>query len=249
MNQDDPLHRGHPGLVPVLLREIAGEEVAIGLVRADLLLDAHEGLELGLLDRLVEPRSLPLLPGLDFREDIFVGESLQSGCHGGLTLTLLGKIIEVIDVLEVMLPYLIDRLGHDLIPIRERYDAHRLWEIGVARRANQHAVRLVTRLKDARPEPGLPAVATAKGMHLGLGRLDHLTLGLALATNPYLGKVAACPAFVDPEVASAGRRSLMDEVIPVDIPDMPFTAGPHEADRDDRLRFLVVVDELALRQR
>src|SRR5208282_2678318 len=47
MNQDDALHSSHPGLDPVLLGEVTGEEVAIGLVRADLFLSTHQGLELG----------------------------------------------------------------------------------------------------------------------------------------------------------------------------------------------------------
>ena len=101
---------------------------------------------------------------------------------------------------------------------------------------------------DARAEPGLPAVAATEGVHVGLGRLDHRAFGLALAAHPHLGQVTAGPALVDPEVASAPGRPLVHEVIPVDVADMPLAAGAHETDWHDRLRLLVVVDELALRQ-
>jgi hypothetical protein len=150
------------------------------------------------LTDLSSPGGRPLLAGLDFREEVFVGESLQRGCHRRLTLTLLGQVVEVFDVLEVVLPDLIDRLGHGLIPIGERDDAHRLGEVGITCRADQHPVCLVARLEDARSEPGLPAIAAAEGVHIGLGRFDDRAFRLAFAADPHLGQVAAGPAFVDP---------------------------------------------------
>ena len=194
---------------------------------------------------LSSPGVRPLLAGLDLREDLLVGEPFERGCDRRLSLALLDQIVEVFDVLKVMLPDLVDRLGDGLVPIGERDDAHRLREVGVARRADQQPVRLVARLVDARPEPGLPAVAMPEGVHLGLGRLDHRPLGLAFAAHPDLGQVAAGPPFVDPE--RRGGRSvvpLVDEVVPVDVADMALAAGPDEADRDDRLGLLVVVENL-----
>ena len=90
-------------------------------------------------------------------------------------------------------------------------------------------------------------------MFLQERRLRHAALGLAaFAANPDLGQVAAGPPLVDPQLAPLGRAvtlAAVDEIVPVDVPDMAVAAGPHEADRDDRPLLLVPVEELPVRQR
>ena len=83
MDEDDALDRLHPGMVPVLPGEGAGEEVAVRLVGADLFLAGHEHLEFGLLDGLVRACRAILLASLDLREDLLVGETFEGLATGG----------------------------------------------------------------------------------------------------------------------------------------------------------------------
>src|SRR5208337_1162378 len=54
------------------------------------------------------------------------------------------------------------------------------------------------------------------------------------------------PRSSDPEGSTAGRSSAVGEGVPVDVADVALLACPDETDRHDGLRFLLLVDELAL---
>ena len=211
-------------------------------------LAAVQHLEFGLLDRLVEPLRRPLLAGLDLREDLFVGESLQGGLPRAASLALLRQVVEVFDVLEVVLPDLIDRLLHGLVPVGERDDAHDLREVGVAGRADQQPVRLVARLVDARARA---RVASRRSARARACRTWSRRSSAARPCTRSAPRLRTGRRWSRARRSRAARRQLpaaaVDEVVPVDVADMPVAAGPHEPDRDDRLCFLVVVDELALR--
>ena len=87
----------------------------------------------------------------------------------------------------------------------------------------------------------------AQGIRWQLDRVDDRALGFAaLAPDPDLGEISAGPSFVDPEGTTTGRSSTVGECVPVDVADVALLACPDETDRHDGLRFLLLVDELAL---
>lgn len=164
----------------------------------------YERFELGLLDRFIVAWGPALLAGLDLAKDVGVGQVPQGVGHGRLALALPGQFFDVLEVLQVVLPNLVDGLGDDCVAVGQGDRAHGLGEVGVAGGADQESIRLVARLLHAWSEPGLPAVASAEGVDLGRGRVVSLSLGLACAADPHFGEVAAGPEFVDPEFAAAG---------------------------------------------
>src|SRR5947209_5891610 len=68
-------------------------------------------LDLGLLDRLrlLLAEGQPAPTPADFLEHVLVLEALQGRLHGGLLPPLVAEVVEVLDVLEVVLPDLVDR--------------------------------------------------------------------------------------------------------------------------------------------
>src|SRR5271165_6324026 len=145
-----------------------------------------------------------------------------------------------------MLPHLVDSLRDGLVLVGERDHAHRLREVGVARRADEQPVGVTARLLHERTEPEARTIAVPQGIRWQLDRVDDRALGLAaLAPDPDLGEISASPSFVDPKGTTAGRSSAMGEGVPVDVADVALLACPDETDRHDGLRFLLLVDEHA----
>src|SRR5271157_3491614 len=145
-----------------------------------------------------------------------------------------------------MLPHLVDSLRNGLVLVGERDHAHRLREVGVARRADEQPVGVAARLLHERTEPEPRTIAMPEGICWQLDRVDDRALGFAaLAPDPDLGEISAGPSFIDPEGTTAGRSSTVGKGVPVDVADVALLACPHETDRHNGLRFLVPVDELA----
>jgi len=53
------------------------------------------------------------------------------------------------------------------------------------------------------------------------------------ATNPDLREITACPAFIDPKLASTWSLPTVDKSVPIDVSDMPFPASTNEPNRYD----------------
>jgi hypothetical protein len=124
------------------------------------------------------------------------------------------QVVEVVDVLELVLPDLVDGLAHRLVGLGQGDDAEDLGEVGVAGRADEQAAPL-----------GLVAVAVAlhcsRALRPSQGRSPRqrprtrLSGSLAwpsgaaapvrLAADVDLAEVAAGAALVDPQAARAAR--------------------------------------------
>src|SRR5262249_51346572 len=95
--------------------------------------------------------------------------------------------------------------------VRERDDAHCLWEIRVARCPHEHAVRFATGFLGiwSKPRPG--AVTIAEGPRLHACRIDHRALLAAFATHPDLGQIPAGAPLVNPELLATRGGRRVDE--------------------------------------
>jgi len=216
------------------------------MIRANFFLARDQCLELGLLDRFFGARGLTAFSRLDLRKDLLIGEPFERRFYRGFPLPLLDQLVKVLDELQVMLPDLVDSLCNGLVLVGERDHAHRLRKVRVARRADEQPVGVAARLLHERTEPKPRTIAMTESIRWQLDRVDDRALGLAaLATDPDLGEITASPSFIDPEGTTAVCSSTVGEGIPVDVADVALLACPHETDRHDGLRFLVLIDELA----
>src|SRR5262249_19034865 len=154
-------------------------------------------------------------------------------------------LIEGIDVLEEVLPHLVDRLLQRLIPIRQRDHAHDLREVGVAGVAHEQPVQLA-RLLCVWPKPGARAVAVPE--HSGNCGIVQATLLTTFAADGDLAQVSTRAPLIHPQLATAGGLPTVSKSVPVNVADVTLLAGPDETDRHDRAFAPIRVDELALGQ-
>ena len=144
-----------------------------------------------------------------------------------------GKVRGVVDDLQV-----VPQLGHDGVDraaaVRERQDADDLREVGVRRRADEQATRLIAVLVGVPAEPRPRAPAGAEGIDLEQRGLVEPALLAALAADDEVREIAARSALVEPELPPAVVLGTVDEATPVEVVHVPLRAGPHEAGRDHR---------------
>src|SRR5208337_3080718 len=134
--------------------------------------------------------------------------------------------------------------------IRERDDAERLREVGVAGGPDEQPVELVAGLTavGGRAHPLLAGIASSQGRVVPPGCLADQPAVTAIAANTELGQLPRGPQLVKPEPAVALLRSAVNELVPVDVPHVAVLAGPDETDWHHaiRTRLAWVTEILAL---
>ena len=70
--------------------------------------------------------------------------------------------------------------------------------------------------------------------------LAQAALGAAFADDPDFRKITARAALLDPEIQLAGHAPAVREVAPLNVSDVPFSAGADETHRHHRFWFIAI---------
>ena len=129
--------------------------------------------------------------------------------------------------------------------------AQRLREVGVRRRTVEEAVRLIARVPDPRPKPGLATLTRpqdASPRDRCVGQWPP-TVVVPLVAHVDLGEVVPGSTLVEPQLAGPVMCvRLADEGVPVDVADVSLHAGLDEPNRHDRHDLAVAIQVAALHE-
>ena len=197
---------------------------------------ADQRVEFDLLYRSLGRHAGPNL--LDRVEHFAVGERLESGSDRRVR-TQEGELFLGLDDLEVT-PELLHRRLDSALLVRQSENAHHLREVRVRCGSDQQSAGQTAGLGRVHAEPRARPGACPEGVRLGNSGFVERARLPTLAPNDEIDQVAACPAFIQPELSQTLLTRLvvvgsrMNKATPVQVVDVASRTRTHEARCDDR---------------
>ena len=114
--------------------------------------------------------------------------------------------------------------------------------------SKQKPIRLIAVVAAIWAKPRAITVAVTKCQCRKTNCFGQSPHGTTVAANKNLCNISACTTLFNPELPSALCLAIVRERVPVNISDVPGTAGSHEADWYDRTLLPRIVDELSFGQ-